>query len=252
MTMRTLKRTLVVVTIATCVGLSGCSRESRDWRSAQAADSLESYDHFLELHPDSELAAQARARLLQLTEERDWQRASSGDTADAYKQFLNQHPSGKYSAEARIRAENFALEGQPLNAAVSSSAPVMPARPAMAASSPSATTTVNAAAVNHSESTSAGSTASAGSASVSTGSNDFGIQLGAFSNEEKAQAEWQRLQGAFENELGPLRSHLVPVTTVAGNLFRLQAVVEDEARARAVCAALAEKSQACVVVLPQH
>jgi cell division septation protein DedD len=226
MTMRTLTRTLVLIGIATCVGLAGCSRENRDWRSAQAADSLESYDQFLQQHPASELAAQARARLLQLTEERDWQRASAGDTADAYKQFLNQHSSGKYSAEARIRMESFALEGQPLNAVIEPSKPVA-VRPTVVV--PASSTSISA-----------------------PSANTFGIQLGAFSTEEKANAEWQRLQSSFATELGALRAHLVPVTTAAGNLVRLQAHVESETRARAVCAALIEKSQACVVVLPQH
>jgi hypothetical protein len=87
---------------------------------------------------------------------------------------------------------------------------------------------------------------------VGAASTSFGIQLGAFSSEDKASSEWQRLQTEFASELGALQPHLVPVDVAAGSLFRLQAHVENEAQARAVCAALAEKSQACVVVLPQH
>jgi cell division septation protein DedD len=261
MTMRVLNRTLVVIAAVACVGISGCSRESRDWRSAQAADSLESYDHFLELHPDSELAAQARARLLQLTEDRDWQRAGTADTADAYRQFLNQHPNGKWSAEARIRAENFALEDQPITTAAgqSTGAPTGPSAPSVTAPTPGSAAIRASAPPVGAVSPSAGSasmvstsTPSDSVASSSTASTGFGIQLGAFSSEDKAHSEWQRLQSEFANELTTLQPHLVPVNVASGNLFRLQAHTENEAQARAVCAALAEKSQACVVVLPQH
>ncbi len=94
--------------------LVGCSREKIDWKSAEAADTVEAYDHFLERHPDGELSTQARARVAQLDEERDWKRASAADTADGYRQFLAQHENGKWAGEARIRVENFALDGTSL------------------------------------------------------------------------------------------------------------------------------------------
>ncbi len=101
--------------------LAGCSREKIDWKSAEAADTVEAYDHFLERHPDGELSTQARARVSQLNEERDWKRASATDTLQAYQQFLAQHENGKWTGEARIRVENFALDGTPTG----------PMRPAM-------------------------------------------------------------------------------------------------------------------------
>ena len=252
----------VVIAVAMCVALSGCSRENRDWRSAQAADSLEAYDQFLELHPDSELAAQARSRLRQLTEDRDWQRASTADTADAYKQFLNQHSGGKWSAEARIRLENFSLEGQPLNlpsnqSAIAGTSPRAPASqitgtpPPVAPRAPSAASNSERANSIPSDATTTVSSPMPPTQSASS-TESFGIQLGAFGSEAKASAEWQRLQTAFANELGSLQPHIVSASTSAGNLYRLQAHIEDEARARAVCAALTQKSQACVVVLPHH
>jgi hypothetical protein len=89
--------------------LGACSTERRDWRSAQAADTIESYGQFLTRHPEGELAADARARIAQLAEERDWKRAVQLDTAAAYERFLSQHPNGRWSQEARIRAETFVL-----------------------------------------------------------------------------------------------------------------------------------------------
>jgi cell division septation protein DedD len=91
---------------------AGCSREQQDWRSAEAADTIESYGQFIQRHPESELATQARTRVAQLGEDRDWQHAGSADTVDAYRDFLGQHPNGKWAQEAHIRIDNFSLGEQ--------------------------------------------------------------------------------------------------------------------------------------------
>src|SRR4051812_14500777 len=122
---------IVAMTLASVLALtalSGCSREKIDWKSAEAADTVEGYDHFLERHPEGTLAVQARARVAQLNEDRDWKKASAADTADAYRQFLAQHESGKWAEEARIRVENFALD----TTATSAGTPVTQAVPAAA------------------------------------------------------------------------------------------------------------------------
>src|SRR5882724_11960764 len=93
--------------------LAGCSREQQDWRSAEAADTSEAYGGFVEQHPDSELAVQARARLAQLAEERDWTQAGKTATADAYRGFLAEHPSGRWSETPRIPIEAFSLGPAP-------------------------------------------------------------------------------------------------------------------------------------------
>jgi len=47
-----------VAALATFLFLAAaCSREQQDWRSAEAADTAESYGQFLERHPESELVA---------------------------------------------------------------------------------------------------------------------------------------------------------------------------------------------------
>src|ERR1043165_4363477 len=101
-------RSLVTLFAITLLSLSACSREKSDWRSAQAADSAESYEHFIAAHPDSTLVATARERLAQLAEEKDWRTAAGLDTVDAYRQFRAQYPNGKWKREAEIRIENFA------------------------------------------------------------------------------------------------------------------------------------------------
>ena len=123
LTFRAGKLAALIVSLA---ALGACSREQQDWRSAEAADSVEGYGQFLQRHPDSELATEARTRVAQLSEDLEWQLAGSADNADAYKQFLAQHPNGKWAQEARIRIENFALgrEGSAAPSPVSGEAPV--------------------------------------------------------------------------------------------------------------------------------
>ena len=78
----------------------------------------------------------------------------------------------------------------------------------------------------------------------------FGVQLGAFASEDAATNEWQQLTARFSAELRGLAPRVVSANTSTGRLFRLQALVADEARARALCDMLKKQSQACVPVLP--
>jgi hypothetical protein len=290
--------------------LAGCSREKIDWKSAEAADTVEGYDHFIERHPDSALVTQARTRVAQLNEDRDWRKATAADTADAYRQFLAQHDAGKWSEEARIRIENFALDGtasgpaRPLAdagsampaasaapaskeaqavpaAAIPVSAPdAALAKPAVPAMKPS----VAAAGIKPSTASHAGAAAdvkpyrSAAAAATSADKHlaaaatpvptakpaavgsavapasspgQFGIQLGAFHSQEAALKNWKQLQARYDSDLHGLFAHAVPLKQGSDQLFRLQAPVGAESRARGICASLAKQSQPCVVVLPQ-
>jgi cell division septation protein DedD len=231
--------TLVLATVM----ITACSREKIDWKSAESADTLEAYDHFLERHPDGDLATQARARVAQLNEERDWKRAAAADSADGYRQFLAQHESGKWAGEARIRIENFALDGTALGPAAPT-AYAEPAAPAAASAAPSASPAPAAVATPTSH------PAPSPVAAPAT-TPQFGIQLGAFRSQEAALNDWKRIQARFDPELHGLFAKAVPVQQASGQLYRLQAPVGEESRARAICASLAKQSQPCVVVLPQ-
>ena len=339
--------------IAVCLLLlaSGCSREQQDWRSAEAADTIEGYGQFIQRHPESELATQARTRVAQLGEDRDWQHAGSADTVAAYRDFIAQHPNGKWAQEAHIRLENFSLgeqtgtdaasraglgsgaspaAGRASGEASASAGSSGPARIAAAGdpsvASPSATAS-NATGPNSSTAganapssgarsyglASPGEAASpAGSAfprggaaatdgpgsnqtpvgrspataaqpgsgsppagigtlagppsgtpafstassrpgapgPAKAGSAGFGIQLGAFSTEAGASNEWRLLASRFPRDLQGLHEHVVSADTASGRIYRLQAVVGDEGRARFICDSLRKRGQACVAVLP--
>jgi len=304
LTFRAGKLAALIVSLAV---LGACSREQQDWRSAEAADSVAGYGQFLQRHPDSELATEARTRVAQLSEDLEWQRAGSADNADAYKQFLAQHPNGKWAQEARIRIENFAL-GREGSAAVppvsgevpaSGGAPVsVPATGAVSAgtaasdggaralpgeaarafpgeaaraqaasgelarmpasASPGGAVTSaqafpgEAARAPTSMQASSPATPQVSPAIATAWKSDdgFGVQLGAFASEDAATNEWQQLTVRFSAELRGLAPRVVSANTSTGRLFRLQALVADEARARALCDMLKKQSQACVPVLP--
>jgi cell division septation protein DedD len=285
LTFRTGKFAALAASVAVALaGLSACSREQSDWRSAEASDTVEAYSDFLKDHPDSGLVRQARARLTQLSEDRAWSQAGSADTVDAYKQFLAQYPNGKWSQEARIRLENFELGASPAGASpgalaqapaeltsaqtsvasAPTSSPVAPGEAAQLPTSPNDATVqsprpstypVAAAAPLSSASSVTTNASGAAVSSVATAwrSADpisYGVQLGAFASENAATSQWQQLVERFNAQLRGLAPHVVSAETATGRLFRLQALVADEATARALCDMLRKQSQACVPVLP--
>jgi cell division septation protein DedD len=217
-------RALVTLFAIPLLVLSGCSRERSDWRSAQAADSSESYEQFIAEYPDSTLVATARERLEQLAEEKDWRSAAGVDTTEAYQQFLAQHPSGKWAREAQIRIDNFA---QAPAAGAASASPTPPAAAGEGAAVPEAP--------------------DGGPA----GGSGFGVQLGAFSSAERANAEWARLKAEAAGTLDGLEPRVVVGEASGKTIYRLQAQVRDEAQARAICGGLKVVNRACVPVLPQ-
>ena len=218
-------RALVTVFAIPLLALAACSRENSDWRSAQAADSPESYEQFIAAHPDSTLVTAARERLVQLAEEKDWRSAAEADTREAYQLFLVQYPGGKWAKEARVRIENFAL-------AAGDAAGAAPVAPADSAGSATPETPAVAA------------TESAGSADA------FGVQLGAFSTAERANEEWTKLQAQAKGTLDGLAPRVVVGEAGGKTIYRLQAEVRDEVQARAVCGGLTSVNKPCVVVLP--
>jgi cell division protein FtsN len=252
-------RVALIALLATVA--AGCSREQQDWRSAEAADTREAYGRFVELHPDSELATQARTRLTQLAEERDWAQAGKLATADAYRSFLAEHPRGKWSEEARIRIEAFALGSAPRLAPPTRTQPGgAPQGPSGVRALQLATATAppalheTAAEPKVAPLTRAEPAEPAPARDRSTaagkGGDSYGVQLGAFGSKASADSEWRRLQGRFGAQLGGLSPRIVAASEPSGQLYRLQAPAAGEAQARALCDSLRERSQPCVPVLP--
>ena len=219
-------RALVTLFAIPLLALSACSREKSDWRSAQAADSPESYEQFIAEHPESTLVATARERLQQLAEEKDWRAAAQTDSREAYQQFLAQYPAGKWAKEAQVRIDNFAgTTGGAASADATVSGGVTPAPTGEGASLPDP-------------------------AAPAAASSGYGVQLGAFSSAERANDEWKKLQADSAGLLDGLSPRVVVGEAQGKAIYRLQAEVRDEVQARAICGGLKVAKKPCVPVIP--
>ncbi|MEP6883514.1 MAG: SPOR domain-containing protein [Gammaproteobacteria bacterium] len=255
-------KAFIGVCLALLLGLAGCSRQQSDWEKTRAANSTDSYEQFLKKYPSGEFTAQAQARVKELYEERDWQKARDTDTQDAYQAFLKQYPEGKWTEEARIRVENFTLAQAPPNGSPGGvdtlntvgkpaggestppSAPITPAaKPPAAAEPEKAAPAV----------TSPPKPAKAAAAAQGAAGGSYGIQLGAFkSSADAAHKRWAHLEKEFPKLLSGLSPIVSPKQSASGTLYRLQSVGLTEKHARAVCASMKAKAQACVVIHPGH
>jgi hypothetical protein len=273
-------RRVALVTLLAGVA-AACGQEQQDWHSAEGADTTEAWQRFVEQHPDSELANEARNRIVQLEVRRDFQYADRIGTVEAYRDFLAHHPSGRWAEHARIRIESFSLGSAPRiapptaeEAAAFGGSGVRALRLATAGATPPEAIPEG---VAQSDTREAGATtgdavqapsrdgrAAPGEAAQATddavvkpaaateiGQNGYSIQLGAFGSEASADREWRRLQGRFGAELGNLSPRIVVAESDSQQLYRLQAPASGEAQARAICDSLKEQAQACVPVLPR-
>jgi hypothetical protein len=222
-------RALVTLFAIPLLVLAGCSREKGDWRSAQAADSSESYEQFITEHPDSTLVATARERLQQLAEEKDWRAAAQTDSLEAYQQFLAQYPAGKWAREAQVRIDNFNSGSAAASASAGAGTAGATTPPAAAGEGASLPETPPA------------------STSAASG---YGVQLGAFSSAERANDEWKKLQADSAGLLDGLSPRVVVGEAQGKAIYRLQAEVRDEVQARAICGGLKVAKKPCVPVIP--
>jgi cell division septation protein DedD len=226
------------------LGLAGCSREADDWRSAQAADSGASYGEFLKKYPGSSHGQEAQMRLAQLEEDAAWQAATVTDSQMGYQQFLARYPEGKWAQEARVRIENFSLTPPTPIAAVPAS-PVEPPAPASAPTVATAPAPDKPKAV-----TKRPETVRKEVARPSAPASGFGVQLGAFTSKEKAEAAWSKLEQAHKNVWNGQSHQVLAGPADKGQLYRLRVPQKDEAAARKICERLKFAGDACVVYRP--
>lgn len=255
-----------VLLLLAALALGGCA-DRREWRNAQAADTIEAYEAYLAQRPQGDYVPPAERRLAELKEQRDWRIATERDTAEAYRAFIDAHPKGRWVSEARIRIQNFLLDPMPPpvedlrppteadEAAAAAAAPV-PAAPdpataedplfdAPATASPPAASTAPPPSVPAAPAAPAKPVEPAEPAPVS-----HRIQLGAFTTREQAQAEWLQAR-AQHRELQGLVPLLTPVTAASGTpMWRLQAGVVSQSRAREICDTLQAARQPCVYAPP--
>jgi len=240
----------LIVIAAAAFALAGCSRESADWKSATTADTTESYQQFLQQHPSSSSADQARARLKALMEDHDWQTAAAADTRNAYDQFVALHPDSKWVQEARIRIENFAqnVAGPSAPAPAAADAAVAPPVHASAAEAAPAPHKGAPTVADTRRAATAQATAHAAAATAPAAAHGHFVQLGAFHSKEQAQTQWKRLAARFPAELKSLKPDYVSGPSKHGSVVRLRVPMSSVAAAKGLCGTLKKHAQSCVPV----
>jgi len=235
-------RRVALPVILSLLALTACG-ELQDWRSTQRADTLEAYQAFIDSHPQSQYAPVAQRRLADLIEQRDWLIATESDTADGYRAFINTHPKGRWTREARVRLQNFLSTPGVLGPAAIEPAleePVEPEPPpAMLPGEP----------LPPADALTASEPPPPAAVSIEPAPVTHRIQLGAFSSRDKALEAWRSARTAH-SELQGLVSQVVTGSNGKVDIFRLQASVMSEARAREVCAVLRAANQGCVYIPP--
>jgi len=92
------------------------AREARAWQTAEAANSLQSYQDYLSQYPSGKNAVEAQARIDRMNadaataqalaiEERAWASAKSANTVESYQTYLASYPNGTYAPLAKAELE---------------------------------------------------------------------------------------------------------------------------------------------------
>ena len=260
--------------------------EDRAWSQAGSADTVDAYKQFLAQYPNGKWSQEAHIRVENFELAAAGTAVASAIGSGAGAAVPSDPASASTGTLAQAPAQSTSL--QPPAAAAQSSAQLTPGEAAQLPT-PSTATVVQsprpstypttaaapypsaaAGVANASAGTAAGVT-TPGASSVaanpamtsatttpssiaaawrSADPTSYGVQLGAFASENAATGEWQQLVERFNAQLRGLAPRVVSAETATGRLFRLQALVADEATARALCDMLRKQSQACVPVLP--
>ncbi|TAK58251.1 MAG: hypothetical protein EPO24_08735 [Bacteroidetes bacterium] len=90
---------LVILVCASIV--SGCGSSSSGWKKAEAINTIEAYQEFLDSNPSEELAAAALGKIDTLS----YLRAKEEHTISAYERYVRQFPKGAFFDEVSQRLE---------------------------------------------------------------------------------------------------------------------------------------------------
>jgi len=93
-------RTIPTLLLAACI--AGCSTVHIDWDTANALNTIEGYEEFLQKHPDSEFTEEA----LQRVEPMRYQKAMDEGTTKGLTLYLLRYPNGRYASVVRSRIKD--------------------------------------------------------------------------------------------------------------------------------------------------
>ena len=96
-----LYRTISSSVIFLVVCWVGCASVASKYKQAEADDSVESYQRFLNEYPTSDYSRQARSQLERL----EYQAADGVGSKEAYEAYIAKHPDGRFANEARSKLQ---------------------------------------------------------------------------------------------------------------------------------------------------
>lgn len=202
--------------------MAACTKTDDAWENAVRIDTPDAYASFLERHPKSEYAEQARTRRDALIDERDWKTARRANTSSAYAKYLTAHPEGVWSELAARRQKELTPAEE-----VSAETPEMletSETPATPDPTPSGAATVP---------------------PVASMTPKRLLQLGAFASEPSARKGWARLQSSFV-ELATLSPSISVDSKKGSTLHRLRVTVDSDEEADQLCAVLLRGGAECI------
>lgn len=81
-------------------------REKHNWQETRVVDTIEAYEKYLDMYPDSEYTDPAQDRLSFLKKDLNvWQQTQDVDSVPAYEFYLRDYPEGHYIDAAKERRE---------------------------------------------------------------------------------------------------------------------------------------------------
>lgn len=206
------------------LALAACGTAQKDWTNASSANTVSSYQAFLDKHPKDEHAQEAQTRIAVLRDDAAWQTAQSGNSSSSYQAYLQTEPKGAHAQAARDAMGGF----DRANAWK------------MAQSDGSAT-----ALQGFLQEYPQGSEADQARQRLAAIQSNYRAELGHYHNERAAQRKRSELQSRFSKVL--VEVDVVPPDS-ANKEFRVMSGLMDRQDATSACTSLKRDHQPCEVV----
>lgn len=100
----TMRFTWTITMIAVAMTLAvACDSVQGAWEKANAKNSVQAYQAFLDKYPADKHAEEAHAKIVALQDQQDWSAADRANTEAAFQDYLQKRSSGVHAEEARNR-----------------------------------------------------------------------------------------------------------------------------------------------------
>lgn len=83
----------------------GCDKSKSDWERTEQLNTIEAYEEFLSMHPQSKFADNARQKVEKLV----WDKTLKENTIEAYQKFISKYPQSTFAENARQKIEELGI-----------------------------------------------------------------------------------------------------------------------------------------------